>query len=176
MYKLLCSIPIANTAASIIRDAGGMIIGNTRLQRSVYLLEAAIFGYGFNFDNNIFSRDLDNAINLAYYMDLINITEFTTSWDSLCPIYLSSAHNNVMGPRIDLLRKAIWSDPVELDLAVTALYLFKQGYIKPWKETYLRKTINSRNGRLKRAKILYNSFREIINTLPILKDAQDYKC
>jgi uncharacterized protein YwgA len=55
-------------AAEIVRDAGGRIVGRTKLQKVAYLLELAGLGDGFQFEYRHYgpySEDLAGAIQMA---------------------------------------------------------------------------------------------------------------
>ncbi len=61
--------------ADIVRDAGGRIIGRTRLQKSVFLLSLAGFEKRFQFGYKHygpFSESLAEAVDLAVAFDLIS--------------------------------------------------------------------------------------------------------
>ena len=60
-------------AAEIVRDAGGQIVGRTKLQKVAYLLEVVGLGDGFHFKYlhfGPFSDDLVDAIEMAAAFDL----------------------------------------------------------------------------------------------------------
>src|SRR5690349_2175915 len=76
--------------ADIIRDAGGRIVGRTRLQKITYLLEVAGLGEGFSFEYRHYgpySEDLASAARLAAILDYISEDEQPASWGGRYSIY-----------------------------------------------------------------------------------------
>ena len=69
-----------------------------------------------------------------------------------------------------LAKLAADSDPVELELAATAAFLFAEGKKYPWAETAQRKPAKAASGRLEKAKELYAKLQKIETPkrLPIL--------
>ena len=61
-------------AADIIRDAGGQIVGRTRLQKIAYLLEATGLGSGFEFEYRHYgpySEQLADAVSVSRRLSII---------------------------------------------------------------------------------------------------------
>lgn len=160
-------------AVDIVRDAGGTVVGRTKLQKIACLLELAGLGEGFSFEYRHygpFSQELADAVLIADMVDLIKEEECTAAWGGKYSIYRSTSSQDasqIESPRKQLLQKAVSADPVELELAVTAAFLKFQGEALPWKETAARKPDKAQNGRLERAMALYKSFLDVRTPEPL---------
>ena len=163
--------------AEIVRDAGGPIIGRTRLQKSVFLLSLAGFDDKFRFGYKhygLFSEALADSADLAAAFDLVSEQRKESSWGGTYSIY---SVNNLEGAdtsaRGVFLREAVASDPILLELAATAGYLFSEEKCKePWAKTARLKPDKSADGRLDRAKDLYGRLRAVSgNALPEIGSA-----
>ena len=72
--------------AGIIRDAGGRIVGRTRLQKVSYLLEVAGVGEGFTFEYRRYgpySEDIAVATRTATLLGIIDEKEDPASWGAI---------------------------------------------------------------------------------------------
>lgn len=150
----------------IICDAGGKIVGRTRLQKITYLLELAGLEDGFVFGYKHYgpySEGLAQAAERAAALGLINENEHQASWGGLYSVYSAEAHPNVVSPaaRSALLREAVDADPIALELAATAAFLAASGTPDPWIETAKRKPAKAQDGRLATAKALYRNLQRI---------------
>ena len=151
----------AKKVANIIRDAGGKIVGRTRLQKVAYLLTAAGLERGFSFSYRHygpFSEDLADAARDADLLGLITEHEHLATWGGSYSVYTTSSPEDpaVAAARRALAAEAAAADAVELELAATAIFLAKEGYAEPWTETARRKPEKAGDGRLFKAKELYN--------------------
>jgi uncharacterized protein YwgA len=147
-------------AAGIVRDADGRIVGRTRLQKIAYLLSATGLEDGFRFSYRHFgpfSEELASAIRNADLLGLVSETEQQTGWGGTYSIYTSTLKPAQSGSnaRHRLAVEAASADAVELELAATAVFLAKEGYVDPWGETARRKPDKAAEGRLDKAKALY---------------------
>ena len=73
----------AEKAARIILDAGGELVGKTRLQKVAYILEITGLGFGFVFEYRHygpFSEDLANGLVDAEVQRLISHEERQATW------------------------------------------------------------------------------------------------
>ena len=158
--------------AEVVRDAGGRNVGRTRLQKSVFLLSLAGFEKRFRFGYKHygpFSETLADAANLAVAFDLVSEQRGESSWGGTYSVYSVKDSVGVdAGTRIRLLQEAAVSDPILLELAATAGYLFKEeGSKEPWAMTARLKPDKSADGRLERARDLYLHLRAASdNALP----------
>ena len=74
---------LAEEAAAIVRDAGGQVVGRTRLQKIAFVLEAAGLGSSFPFRykhygpySDLLAEASDNARILGYLCE----TETRAAW------------------------------------------------------------------------------------------------
>ena len=80
----------ARQAASIVRDAGGRIVGRTRLQKIGFILETAGLGEGFTFKYKHYgpySEDLTAASRIAVVLGLMNEIEQPATWGGLYSVF-----------------------------------------------------------------------------------------
>lgn len=162
-------------ARDIVRDAGGRVVGRTRLQKIAYLLELAGLGDGFEFEYRHYgpySEDLATAARNAHSMGFIHEDEQPTSWGGFYSIFTTEdeSDDKVLSSRKELAQLAVKADPIELELAATAAYLAVHGESNPWQETARRKPDKVEGTRLNKARALYRKLREIDtpDTLPDL--------
>jgi len=172
-------------AAKIVRDAGGRLVGRTRLQKLAYLLEVSGLGDGYSFEYRRFgpySEELFNATRDACLLSLLDEAENPTPWGGTVSIYsvpagpvLAEPDDEAHAARRNLAHVAARADSIELELAATALFLHQQGERRPWFETARRKPDKADGDRLARAIELYQRIREIQtpNPLPVLDDARE---
>lgn len=168
----MVGIDDAHAAAAIVRDAGGRIVGRTRLQKIGFFLEAAGLGYGFPFQYKHYgpySEQLALGTQHAAALRLISEDEALSSWGGTYSIFISNvAHDaQVNSGRIRLAHELASADAIELELAATALLLRQDGFADPWSETERRKPEKAADGRLERAKQLYRHVREIKTPEPL---------
>lgn len=152
-------------AANIIRDAGGEIIGRTRLQKIAYFLESAGVGEGFAFEYRHYgpySEDLSTATQIGKLFDELAEEERLASWGGKYSIFTSHREPDEVSTEIrkSLARAAASADAVELELAATAVFLFSEGEKSPWQEAARRKPEKVGGGRLERAKLLYANLQQ----------------
>jgi hypothetical protein len=151
-------------AVDIIRDAGGEVIGRTRLQKIGYLLEATGLGDGFRFEYHRYgpySEELAVAVRTARLLGLVDEKEYVTSWGGLYSVFKVPTSASPVAARAELIRMAAAANPVELELAATAAFLFREGNDDPWEETAKRKPEKSDSERLDRAKALYKKLSQV---------------
>ncbi len=145
-------------AANIVRDAGGKVVGRTRLQKIAFLLEVAGLGEGFDFEYRHYgpySEQLANAVSTAAMVGLISEEERPTNWGGSYSIFTvtSKSDRSVPAARRELIGQAGNADPIALELAATAAFLALEGESDPWGETARRKP--EKADRLDQAKSFY---------------------
>jgi len=164
--------PDHQKAANIVRDAGGQIVGRTRLQKIAYLLELAEVGEGFRFEYRHYgpySDALTQSIRRADLFGLISEEERQASWAGTYSVFkfIGDDQPSANELRRELAKLAVKADPIELELAATAAFLQKEGEADPWAETASRKPDKARPDRLEKAKELYRRLRQASdNRLP----------
>jgi hypothetical protein len=161
----------AQNAADIIRDAGGKVVGRTRLQKIAYLLELAQAGSGFPFayrHYGPYSEELANAVRVARRLGLAAEEERETNWGGSYSVFTTQLPDADSAPigRLELIRLAVEADPVELELAATAAFLFAEGERDPWGETQRRKPEKASN-HLDAARALYKKLRSARTPQPL---------
>lgn len=155
--------PGRQEAAAIVRDAGGEIVGRTRLQKTAYLLELAGLGAGFPFEYRFygpFSEELADSINLASAFDLVHEEEKRASWGGFYSVYSFRGDSDVSADeqRKSFAKAVARISAVELELLATAAFLAaEEGIDDPWEETRRRKPEKAADGRIKKAKVSYRN-------------------
>jgi uncharacterized protein len=171
----MAGIDLAHRVAAIVRDAGGTIVGRTRLQKIGFFLEAAGVGPGFPFrykHYGPYSEQLADATQHASALRLIEEKVGVTSWGSQFSMFRTTMRADpLLTPsRRQLIQEMVNADAVELELAATALYLACEHHPDPWGETERRKPDKAEGGRLHHAQQLYQRLRSIRTprTLPAI--------
>jgi uncharacterized protein YwgA len=152
--------------ADLIRDAGGRIVGRTRLQKLAYLLELSGLGEGFPFEYRHYgpySEELSIAIRNASLLGLLKEEERATNWGGFYSIYTTPTTSDLpaSSSRYQLAHEAISADPIQLELAATAAFLATEGVSDAWEMTRKLKPEKSERGNLQRAKLLYQKLMKI---------------
>lgn len=153
--------PDRQKAAEIVRDAGGQIIGRTRLQKVGYLLELAGFGEGFRFEYHHYgpySEELADAIRVAQAFGLVSEDERRANWGGTYSVFAASERVGRFenSDRSRFAHVAASIDSIELELAATAAYLATvEKCSDPWEETARRKPEKAADGRIEKAKDAY---------------------
>lgn len=156
----------AEKVAAIVRDAGGQIIGRTRLQKVAYLLTIAGLEDGPSFaykHYGPYSEVLANAAREAALFGLLSETEAQAQWGGTFSTYRVAEMSPVDTPlaRRRLAETAAAANAIELELAATAAFLAREGQADPWGETARRKPDKAADGRLDRAQELYRRLAQI---------------
>jgi uncharacterized protein len=140
---------LAARIAAVVRDAGGRVVGRTKLQKLTYFLVAS----GLEDD----CEPVTAAVREAHLLGLLREKEELASWGGTYSIFTAEGQpeQDVPASRLQLAQIAAGADAVELELAATALFLFKEGRADAWQETERRKPEKATNGRLDRARALY---------------------
>lgn len=153
------SLRDAEKVASIIRDAGGRVVGRTRLQKTAYLLTVTGLENGFTFSYKHYgpySENLAAAANLGDLLGYIHETEQAAAWGGTYSIYTTENQDDAdeNQARQQFAQATAKADAVELELTATAVFLATEGYQDAWEETARRKPDKVSDGRLDRAKRL----------------------
>lgn len=155
----------AEKAAAVIRDAGGEVVGKTRLQKLAYLLEATGLGSGFEFQYRHYgpySEELADGLASAYYSNLITEEERTANWGGTYSIFRvkPSRGRNMNSARNEILQIGVNANPISLELVATAVFLANENCPDPWAETARRKPEKAEN-HLQSAKSLFSRFQSV---------------
>lgn len=164
-------------AAQIIQDAGGELVGRTRLQKIAFLLELAGFGDDFPFEYRHFgpySEELAQAMDIAATLGPVKEEERIADWGGKYSIYTLRDPVPESDPRrAHFVRQAKEINPVDLELAATAAFLYVFNSIggaaggNPWSETKRRKPTKASDERLKRAAEIYDQLRRLNTAKPL---------
>ena len=163
----------AEEVVAIVRDAGGRLVGRTRLQKTAYFLNLAGLGGDFSFGYRHYgpySEELTAAVRGASLRGAIRETERPTEWGGFYSIYETEdggPSSTVDPARRALIEVAVDTDPVALELAATAAFLALDGSPDPWVETERRKPEKAGDGRLERARALYRRLRAVPTPKPL---------
>ena len=170
----MATVEEARLVAAIVRDAGGRVVGRTRLQKMAFILEASGLGSGFPFiykHYGPYSEELSNASRTAAILGILRETESPASWGGSFSTFEVSMPPDLTVPesRRRMVHETVNADAIELELAATALYLSsaRLGGSNAWSETARRKPEKAANGRLDRARTLYEKIRQIQTPVPL---------
>ncbi|MCY3878080.1 MAG: hypothetical protein OXF74_02735 [Rhodobacteraceae bacterium] len=152
--------------AAIIRDAGGTVVGRTRLQKTAYFLDVAGYGDGFDFlyrNYGPFSEEIAESARSGALLGVLNEEVRRADWGGNYSIYTVDMppDEDIPKGRRELATCAAVGSAIELELAATAVFLFLRGEKNPWKETERRKPLKSSDGRIKKARLLLEKLRKI---------------
>lgn len=162
----MAGIDYAHRAAAIVRDAGGSIVGRTKLQKIGFFLEVTGVGSGFPFrykHYGPYSEQLAAAAQHAAALRLIVENESVANWGGQYSIFTTQVPSDPSEhpARAQLAHEMVNADAVELELAATATFLAYEGFDDPWAETARRKPEKAEGERLERAKQLYLRLRQV---------------
>ena len=157
-------------AADLVRDAGGRIVGRTRLQKIAFLLELTGLGDGFDFEYRHYgpySEQLANAISTATLFGKISEEERQAQWGGSYSVFSTDLprRSDIPSARMQLIDQAAQADPIALELAATAAFLAAEGEKSPWDETARRKPDKATH--LAHAKTIYSRLTRIDTPKPL---------
>lgn len=159
----------AKDVATIVA-AAGEIVGRTRLQKTVVLLELTGLGFGFDFDYHLFgpySDELVLSADRAVALNYVKEDVKRSSWGGIYSIFRAERKDSGNSPRDELINIARDADSIVLELAATAAFLAHEGEKEPWREVALRKPEKVTRGRLLRAKELYARLASVETPVPL---------
>jgi len=146
-------------------SAAGELVGRTRLQKTVAILEIAGVGYGFPFEYYKFgpySEDLVTSADRAVALGYVSEEERRAGWGGRYSVYRTdekqTTGNSARDAMIEIARSA---DAVALELAVTAAFLAHTGTQDAWREVAHRKPEKVGGSHLTDAKALYAKFKQV---------------
>ena len=163
-------------AAALVKDAGGRLVGRTRLQKVAYLTKLAGFADDFTFEYRHYgpySEELAEAMEIAVGLKIIQEGKRVSASGARYSIYCTDAGAGA-DVRARFIRTAAGTSAIELELAATAAYLYvEEGCCggderDAWAITEKRKPGKAANGRLEGAKVAYKKLFDIApaETLP----------
>jgi uncharacterized protein YwgA len=159
-------------AARIIHDAGGTLVGRTRLQKVAYLMQLAGFGEEFDFEYRHygpFSEDLARGMDIAVAFGEVGEEEKQAGWGGRYSVFsVKEGAVPTDARRAAFVQSAKGINAVELELAATAAFLFVvEKKTDPWAETARRKPEKAKDGRLQQAMVAYETLRAMTTPQPL---------
>ncbi|MGI4830006.1 MAG: hypothetical protein ACRYFU_17680 [Janthinobacterium lividum] len=144
MHWLLEKVGAADKVVDVLREAGGRVVGRTRLQKMFYLLDASGYLGDFSFEYRHYgpySEELTRAISVGTLQGTVREQELPASWGGTYSIFtVEGSYVASTDPtRKELLGIANEANPIDLELAATAIFLARSGEKNPWSETQRRK-------------------------------------
>src|SRR5688572_18747783 len=100
----------AQSVQQVVSLNGGKLIGKTRLQKSIYLLEAFQGGYGFDFDYHYYgpySEEVSRAASDAIALHLITEKSEITNTGLEYKVFMSLADATNTNAPVDQRRREI---------------------------------------------------------------------
>lgn len=161
---------LAKKIANILKDAGGEIVGRTKLQKITYLQSLADGDDSFHFEYHHYgpySEDLAQITSFSKALGLISEEERRAEWGGRYSIFrLSKKKIDPVQQHHKLINTAAQADTVVLELAATAAFFAKQKEKKPWEKTATMKREKATAKRMADAQALYSRLCQIAPTLP----------
>ena len=162
-------------AARIVDEAGGELVGRTRLQKVTCLawLAGHLDSFTFEYRNyGPFSERLAGAMEIAAGLGLVRESERPASWGGWYSVFTTTDRTPV-GDDEDrrlFITEAAKIGPIELELLATAVFLNKiEGFGKEqaWAETARRKPDKAANGRIERSRLDYAGLLRLPQRTPL---------
>jgi len=155
--------------AEVLDLNGGSLVGKTRLQKTLYFLEAANSGYGFDFQYyhyGPYSEELSVAADEAILLGSIEQKWAQSNKGHPYAVLRLGPNYKPEEKEKSEIKAAILKlldqyDPVSLELGATAHFLRDSGYKDYWQETKIRKASKASPERLEKAKKLLTEFENI---------------
>jgi uncharacterized protein len=156
-----------DSVVALVKLNGGRIVGRTRLQKTVYLLESCGVDLGFDFDYHHYgpySEDLSIASSDAVALGLIEM-QWHNAYGNEYAVFTTVAEPETKLSRKagDALKILDQYDAVTLELAATVDFLERNGYPETaWEEMSRRKASKITTHRV-------SSSRKLLKELALLK-------
>ena len=162
-------------AARLVSEAGGVLIGRTRLQKVACLAKLAGLLDTFEFEYRYygpFSESLATSMGMAAELKIVKEQETPAVWGGWYSTYSATDRTP---PVQDALRSQFVTEAgkigaIQLELAATAAFLHvEEGLDGPeaWAETARRKPEKAQDNRLNAAKAAYRDLRRISTPIPL---------
>lgn len=162
-------------AARLVDEAGGQLVGRTRLQKVACLAKLAGFLDTFQFEYRHygpFSEGLAGSMEIATGLHFVEEKEERTDWGGWYSIYRKTQTTPVGmdHDRRIFITKAAEIGPILLELAATAAFLHETEGLEAeaaWAETARRKSDKADAGRLELAKKAYKQLLKLSTPRPL---------
>jgi uncharacterized protein YwgA len=161
-------------AARLVQEAGGRLVGRTRLQKVAYLTQLAGYAKVFPFSYRHYgpySEELAVGMEIARAVGLVQEEEKRAEWGGRYSIYRVTDQTPAAEDqgRARFVTEAAKIGAIELELAATAAFLYADEGIKddPWEATAQLKPEKAAEGRLESAKRAYHVLRATDTPVPL---------
>lgn len=169
----------AKKVARLVREAGGKIVGRTRLQKIAFLLELSGVGDGFRFSYHHFgpfSEELSSAAETAEIFDMVHEESKKASWGGTYSVYTTNESDMADDKisvtdspvRTSIINMTNHAGAIALELAATAAYLAATHVDDPWVEVVERKQEKATPDKIREAKELYARLLTVAPKLPAI--------
>jgi len=133
-----------NEVVTIVADAGGELVGRTRLQKIAYLLHVTGLGaeqFRFRYKHyGPYSEGFASATDASKVFGQLSEELRPSSWGGTFSVFTTEIPAGTSSrSRLQLIEVASNANPIDLELAATAAFLAKEGQADPWSETAARK-------------------------------------
>lgn len=163
------STPTAKDVAQII-GAVGEIVGRTRLQKTVAMLEMTGLGCGFTFSYHRFgpySEELTAAVERGVLLGWVSESEKVASWGGVYSVFRAPAVGATDPTKKAIISIAAKADSVVLELTATAAFLASEGDQSPWEHLVELKPEKASGENIAKARSLYGEFRAVNTPAPL---------
>lgn len=162
-------------AARLVNEAGGELIGRTRLQKVACLAKLAGLLDTFEFEYRHygpFSECLASSMDIAAGLRFVEEQEMRAEWGGWYSIYRATDRTPPVNDalRSQFVTAASKIGAIQLELAATAAFLqAKEGLegAEAWAETARRKPEKAQGNRLEAAQAAYGQLRRIVTPSPL---------
>jgi uncharacterized protein YwgA len=167
--------PSSKNVFEAIILAGGRMVGKTRLQKSMFVLEQAGVGFGFDFSYyhyGPYSEELSFAVKDAVVEGLIEERVDQARWGGVYSVFTAPKieilpSDDTSRVRRELLAKTVSADSVVLELAATAALLKEEGSADWWGDTAKLKPLKASEQSLAEARQLWADLRKVRTPTPL---------
>jgi uncharacterized protein len=162
-------------AAQLVNEAGGELIGRTRLQKVACLAKLAGLLDTFEFEYRHygpFSQDLAASMDVAAGLRIVEEQERRAEWGGEYSIYRATDRTPPAkdAQRSKFVTEAAKIGAIQLELAATAAFLHVEEGLdgkEAWAETARRKPEKAQGNRLKAAQAAYRRLRRFPTPTPL---------
>lgn len=162
-------------AARLVNEAGGVLIGRTRLQKVACLAKLAGLLDTFEFEYRHYgpySESLAASMHVAAGLRLVEEQEKRADWGGWYSIYCATDRTPPVEDfqRSQFLTEAAKIGAIQLELAATAAFLHvEEGLSGPeaWAETAIRKPEKAQGNQLEEAKTAYRQLTRLSTPRPL---------
>lgn len=154
--------PTAKDIAQIVGYVGD-IVGRTKLQKTVAILELSGLGPGFSYSYHFYgpySEELTSAVDRAVLLGLMEEQERVAAWGGRYSVYHAPRVEPDLAEKREMVQIAAGADSLVLELAVTAAFIADKEP-NAWAKLVELKPEKATAENLQRARELYGEFKRI---------------